>query len=219
MSKEELEKIIIRVALILNVARANYILYALIAKNVDQLRHIKGVQYLGNIQDNAKNICSLEIHKAYAPPQESKKEVASFGYVVAMLSQYQHDLNIQIHKKHKPDLIKFCQKYESYDEKNDIVNGIVKSYKILNKKKKSDLKKLKKVRHEFIAHSTLEQNDLKGPMLVSMKELISDGLEFAQMLYLVVGSGALNVVSEKEYLEQGKAFLKAFGLVEVEYFE
>lgn len=217
-SKKELEKITFRIGSFLNVARANFILYCLIAKNVDQLKNIKGLGCLGNIQNNAKIIFSLEIHKAYALPQESKKEVASFGYVVSMLKK-NNQLNINIDKKHETTLIEYCNKFITYDKSTDIVNNVIKSYTILKKKKMCDLEKLKKVRHEFIAHSTLEQIDLKGPKLIPIKELISDGIQFAQILYLMLWGGTLDVLSENEYLEQGKSFLQALGLKNINYFD
>jgi len=214
-AQKELQTIIYRIATSLDIARANYFLYCLIANNVDNLLKINGIEYLGNIQDNSKNRFSLEIHKAYTLPQESKKPVASFGYVVSGLAKQKDSLKIQVDKKYKEKIVEYCNNYVAYDENADFIDNIVKSYKILRKQKKCDLEKLEKVRHEFIAHSKLKQTDLKGPQLRPIRKLISDGLEFARILHLMLWNGRLKIISEDRYVKEGLSFLSALGLKDI----
>jgi hypothetical protein len=213
--QKQLQTITYRIATSLDIARANYVLYALISSNVDDLLKINGSAYLGIIQKGCKNIFSLEIHKAYTLPQESKKPVASLGYIVSELAKQKMSLNIQVDEKYNETIIEYCNNFITYDKNADYVDNIIKSYKILKKQKKCDLEKFEKVRNEFIAHSTLEQTDLKGPQLSSIRKLISDGLEFAQILYLILWNGRLEIIPEDEYLKQGVFFLSSLGLKKV----
>jgi len=210
--QKELQTITYRIAFSLDVAMANYVLYSLIVSNVGDLLNIGGIEYMGTIQNNCKNTFSLEIHKAYTLPHESKKPVASFGYVVSSIAKQKDNLKIQVDEKYKERITEYCNNYITYDEDADFIDNIVKSYKILKKQKKCDLGKFEKVRNEFIAHSKLEQTDLKGPQLSSIRKLISDGLDFAQILYLILWNGRLEIISEDKYIKQGLSFLSALGL-------
>jgi len=61
----------------------------------------------------------------------------------------------------------------------------------------------------------LEQTDLKGPQLISIRKLISDGLEFAQILCLILRNGRLEIISEDKYIREGLSFLSALGLKDI----